>query len=195
MHSYNRYSIKKNGRILKTVPLLKSRNSPVMASSQRCLIDKGMSVEIHTHFYTHKNGQSFAADSPLQRARGCFALRSTWRRSMQTSVVTSAYFYKKAALSRSDLLHAPPSHPNRVPNHQSQGKVNNQSQLHILVEHLLSDGVANEVPLAVIRCRQQDAHLLNRALSGCCSAAVESEWMISLHVELRRYRLMAWQLE
>ena len=96
MHSYNRYSIKKNGRILKTVPLLKSRNSPVMASSQRCLIDKGMSVEIHTHFYTHKNGQSFAADSPLQRARGCFALRSTWRRSMQTSVVTSAYFYKKS---------------------------------------------------------------------------------------------------
>jgi hypothetical protein len=80
---------------------------------------------------------------------------------------------KKAALSRSDLLHAPPSHPNRVLNHQSQGKVDNQSQLHILVEQLLSDGVANEVHSAVIRCRQQASHWINHALSGCCSAAAE----------------------
>ena len=70
-------------------------------------------------------------------------------------------FLKKAALSRSDLLHAPPRHPNRVPNHQSQAKVDRQSQLHILAEHLLSDGVANEVYSAAIRCRQQAAHLIN----------------------------------
>ncbi|QNI77546.1 hypothetical protein SynMVIR181_02598 [Synechococcus sp. MVIR-18-1] len=48
-----------------------------------------------------------------------------------------------------------------MPNHQSQAKVDRQSQLHILAEHLLSDGVANEVYSAAIRCRQQAAHLIN----------------------------------
>ncbi len=59
---------------------------------------------------------------------------------------------KKAALSRGDSLHAPPSHPNRVPNHQNPVKVDSQSQPHILIDHLLLDGVANEVHTAVNRC-------------------------------------------
>jgi hypothetical protein len=69
--------------------------------------------------------------------------------------VTSAYFYKKAALSRSGLLHAPPSHPNRVLDYLSDVKVDRQIYLYILIEHLLPDDVANEVHVAVMRRRHQ----------------------------------------
>ena len=92
----NRSSIKKNGRILRTVPLLKKPKLPSHGFTTKVPHREG-NVRRDTYSFSTriKKGQSSAADCPLQRARGCFALLSTWRRSMQASVVTSAYFYKK----------------------------------------------------------------------------------------------------